>query len=127
MKLLKEINKARKKALVLGSTGTISSDLTRASAFIRFGRYGLNYCMSIMRTLGMPEEEIFLSVTKNAAKAVGKENDWDALEIGSTSAIVLGLADKKYSITDNEGITVSGEKSYRTYLTAVNGGAVYSY
>lgn len=42
-------------------------------------------------------------------------------------ALVLGLADKKYSITDNEGITVSGEKSYRTYLTVINGDAVYSY
>jgi len=106
---------------------TISSDLTRASAFIRFGRYGLNYCMSIMRTLGMPDEEILLAVTKNAAKAVGKENEWGNLEIGCTDVTVLGLTDEKYSITDKQGKTVSDNKSYRTYLTVVNGDAVYSY
>ncbi len=105
---------------------TAGSDITRSSAFIRSGSYGLNYCMSILRTLGMPENEIFKAVTVNAARALNKQGEWGELKVGSTDACVLSLCDKGYSITDKFGNTVSDSKSYCTNLTVVNGDAVFS-
>lgn len=104
---------------------TLGTDITRSSAFIRSGRYGMNYCMSIIRTLGMPQEEIFKAVTVNSAKAVGMEKEWGNLDIGSTDACVLSLSPEKYSMTDRSGNTVEDTKSYRCELTVVNGDAVY--
>ncbi len=104
---------------------TLGTDITRSSAFIRSGRYGMNYCMSIVRTLGMPQDEIFKAVTFNSAKAVGMEKEWGRLEIGSTDLCVLSLADKEYAMTDRSGNTVKDNKSYACELTIVNGDAVY--
>lgn len=116
-----------KKAIDMGVyPDTIGTDVTRSSAFIRWGRYGMNFCMSILRTLGMPEEEIFKAATVNAAKALNKENIWGKLEIGSTDACVLAYVDKPYQITDKFSNTVKDTKSYRCNLTVVNGDAVYS-
>ena len=115
-----------KKALDMGFyPDTVSTDITRSSAFIRSGRYGLNYCMSILRTLGMPENEIFKGVTENAAAAVHREGIWGTLKVGSSDLTVLGLMDEPYSMTDRSGNTVSDSKSYRAILTVSDGDVVY--
>lgn len=105
---------------------TIGTDVTRSSAFIRSGRYGMNYCMSILRTLGMPEEEIFKAATVNSAKALNKEGVWGELEIGSSDACVLSYVDAPFEITDKFSNTVKDTKSYHCNLTVVNGDAVFS-
>lgn len=104
---------------------TLGTDVTRSSAFIRSGRYGMNYCMSIMRAMGMPQEEIFKAVTVNSAKALDMQDEWGILDIGSTDACVLSLTDEAFSMTDRFNNTVSDNKSYRAELTVVNGDAVY--
>ena len=47
---------------------TISTDITKASAYKRGGRYGMTMCMSIAKHLGMQEEDIFRAVTSTPAK-----------------------------------------------------------
>ena len=116
-----------KKAIDMGIyPDTIGTDVTRSSAFIRSGRYGMNYCMSILRTLGMPEEEIFKAATVNSAKALNKEGVWGNLEVGSSDACVLSYVNAPFEITDKFSNTVKDEKSYRCNLTVVNGDAVFS-
>lgn len=116
-----------RKAIEMGVfPDTIGTDITRSSAFIRSGRYGMNFCMSILKTLGMPEEEIFKAATVNSAKALGKEGIWGELKEGSTDACVLSYTDKPFEITDRCLNTVKDTKSYRCNLTVVNGDAVYS-
>lgn len=116
-----------KKAIDMGVyPDTIGTDVTRSSAFIRSGRYGMNYCMSILRTLGMPEEEIFKAATVNSAKALGREDVWGELKVGSRDLCALSYVDKPFEITDKFSNTVKDTKSYRCNLTVVNGDAVYS-
>ncbi len=116
-----------KKAIDMGVyPDTIGTDITRSSAFIRSGRYGMNYCMSILKTLGMPEEEIFKAATINSAKALNKEGIWGELEIGSSDACVLSYVNAPFEITDKFSNTVKDTKSYRCNLTVVNGDAVFS-
>ena len=55
---------------------TISTDITKFSAYVRGGIYGMTMCMSIMRTLGMPEENILKAVTSKAAQALNKTESW---------------------------------------------------
>lgn len=116
-----------KKAIDMGVyPDTIGTDVTRSSGFIRWGRYGMNFCMSILRTLGMPQDEIFKAATINAAKALNKEGIWGKLEVGSSDACAISLVDKPFEITDKYSNTVKDVKSYRCSLTVANGDAVYS-
>ena len=54
---------------------TISTDITKFSAYKRGGKYGMTMCMSILKDMGMNEDDIFKAVTQNAAIALKKENE----------------------------------------------------
>ena len=106
----------------------ISTDLTKCSSFIRGGRYGLTMCMSIVKHLGMREEDILRAVTKNPAKALGKEQEWGYLKIGGVADLaVLDVTDEGFSLTDRAGNHVESDEGYRCLLTVSDGQVVYRY
>ena len=103
---------------------TISTDITKSSAYRRGGRYGMTMCMSIAKTLGMSEEEIFRAVTSSAAKALRRENEWGYLKVGRCADIaVFDYADEPFSLGVSG--TVASNESYRCVLTMVDGEIVY--
>lgn len=103
---------------------TISSDITKLSAYIRGGRYGLTLCMSMFRTLGMPEERILRAVTCDAAKALGQ--NWGRLAVGGPADIaVLRYGSQPYSLTDWEGNTLEDVLGYECTMTVSGGQIVY--
>lgn len=103
---------------------TISTDITCYSAFMRGGRYGMTVCMSMARAAGMPEEEIFRSVTTSAAKAVGMP--WGRLQEGGIADIaVLAWENEGFDLTDNEGNRLTSKKGYRCKLTVADGKIVF--
>lgn len=103
---------------------TISTDLTCRSVFTRGGRYGLTMCMSIARTLGMREADVFRAVTRNPAKALGKA--WGTLAIGGVADLaVLDDTDEGFSLTDVAGNRVEDDSGYRCVLTVSDGQVVY--
>ena len=105
---------------------TISTDITRFSAYKRGGRYGLTMCMSIAKTLGMAEEDIFRAVTVNPAKALDKESLWGRLyEGGCADIAVISYSEEPFDITDAEGNNVSDKMGYRCELTIADGEVVY--
>ncbi|MBQ8323324.1 MAG: amidohydrolase family protein [Clostridia bacterium] len=116
-----------KKAIERGYVpDTISSDVTRASAYIRGGIYGLPMCMSIMRRLGMAEKDIFKAVTNNAAYAVGRETEWLYMKLGAPATLsVLKYGDTAIDITDRAGNRVQCDKGYVCKMTVVNGQILY--
>ena len=104
----------------------ISTDITRLSAFVRGGRYGMTECMSISKALGMTESDIFRAVTSNPAKALRKDSEWGYLKEGRKADVTVIKEDAEaFSLTDKNQNTVSGEKSYRCKLTVSNGQIVY--
>ena len=104
----------------------ISTDITRRSAFMRGGRYGMTMCMSIAKKLGMREEEIFKSVTSNAAKVLCKEHKWGYLKEGRCADIaVFDYTFEGFDLTDKEGNRVANEKGYKCMLTVADGQVVY--
>jgi dihydroorotase len=104
---------------------TISSDITKWSAYIRGGIYGLPMCMNIMKTLGMDESKILQAVTKNAAKAVGNE-EWFGLQVGNDANItVLKYEDFQIDITDQSGHQIVTNKGYKCKMTIKKGQIVY--
>ena len=106
----------------------ISTDLTKCSSYIRGGRYGMTMCMSIAKHLGMSEEDILRAVTKNPAKALGKEQDWGALKVGGVADLaVLDVTDEGFSLTDRAGNHIESDKGYRCLLTVADGQVVYRY
>jgi len=106
----------------------ISTDITRISAYIRGGRYGMTMCMSIAKTLGMREEDIFTAVTTAPARALGKDGEWGCLNVGGCADItVLAETDEKFDLTDNAGNHVQSDKGYRCVLTVSDGQVVYRY
>lgn len=104
----------------------ISTDITRYSAYMRGGIYGMTMCMSIMRFLGMREEDIFRAVTSNAAKALGKENQWGYLSEGRCADIaVLEYGEGGFVMTDKAGNHIESTEGYRCVLTMSGGQIVY--
>ncbi len=105
---------------------TISTDITKLSAFRRGGNYGLTLCMSVMRTLGMTEEQILRAVTLSPAKAIDKEAEVGTLHIGGRADIaVLDYTEGPFHIRDTYGNAVGGEKGYTCLLTVCGGQLVY--
>ena len=103
---------------------TVSTDITRLSAFVRGGRYGLTMCMSIARHLGMSEEDVFKAVTSKPANVIKKE--WGYLKEGGAADIaVIKECDEAFSLTDKNQNTVQSNRSYRCTLTMSNGQIVY--
>ena len=83
-------------------------------------------CMSIARTAGMNEEDIFRMVTSNPAKALGKENEWGYLRVGRCADIaVLEYADEGFNMINKSGPQIQSEKGYRCVLTIADGEVVY--
>ena len=104
----------------------ISTDITRYSAYKRGGRYGMTMCMSIAKTAGMNEEDIFRSVTSSAAKALKMETKWGYLKMGRCADIsVFEYGDEGFSLCDNQGNTLESQKGYRCILTVSDGEIVY--
>ena len=104
----------------------ISTDVTKLSSYLRGGRYGMTMCMSIARTLGMSEEDIFRSVTSSAANALKMGGEWGRLRVGGCADIaVLAFTDEPFSLTDNAGNTVKSDKGYKCMLTIADGEVVY--
>jgi len=104
----------------------ISTDITRASAYHRGGRYGMTMCMSIARSLGMPEEAILKAVTSVAAKAIGMEAQCGSLQVGRTADLaVLSYTEEGFDLTDKAGHRWNSPKGYRCELTMVDGQVVY--
>jgi dihydroorotase len=105
---------------------TISTDITRYSAYTRGGRYGMTMCMSIARTAGMQEKDILRAVTSRPAEVLGKEKEWGYLQEGRTADIaVLDYVKEEYDLTDSAGNRMADEKSYRCIFTVIDGQVVY--
>ena len=105
---------------------TISTDVTKFSAYTRGGRYGMTMCMSIAKTLGMREDDIFRAVTSNPAKALGKESEWGSLAIGHAADIaVFEYIDEGFDLTDKAGNHICNKEGYRCVLTVSDGQVVY--
>jgi dihydroorotase len=104
---------------------TISSDVTKWSAYTRGGVYGLTACMSIMKTLGMSEEKIFQAVTKNPAHLLSQKS-WFCIREGDAATIsAIKYDDGKIDITDKAGNRVASDKSYQCKITIKNGQIIY--
>ena len=103
---------------------TISTDLTKNSAFKRGGRYGLTMAMSIARTAGMEEADILPAVTTAPAKALGQP--WGRLQVGSAADIaVLEYTNEAFCLTDKAGNILENTEGYRCCLTVADGIVVY--
>lgn len=104
----------------------ISTDITRASAYKRGGRYGMTMCMSMARSAGMCEEDIFRCVTAAPARALGMKDEWGVLKEGGCADIcVLEYADEGFDLTDPRGNRIMSENGYRCILTIADGEVVY--
>lgn len=104
---------------------TISTDLTRFSAYTRGGFYGLPMCMNILATCGMPGKAIIRSVTSAAANAAGKP-EWSRVEIGARADLaVFDETGAAFFLEDAAGNRVSVERSLRCRLTILDGNIVY--
>lgn len=105
---------------------TVSTDITRFSAYKRGGRFGMTMCMNIAEALGMQKEDIFRAVTSAAAKALGKENDWGYLKVGRCADIaVFDKTHESFDLTDRAKNRVQNQKGYRCVLTVSDGQVVY--
>ena len=115
--------KILKEAICAGAApDIISTDITKWSAYMRGGRYGMTLCMSIARTLGMKEEEIFRAVTSTPAKVFSKEDEWGYLRTGRCADIaVFEFTDEGFDLTDAAGNHITSETGYRCVLTIADG------
>ncbi len=104
----------------------ISTDITKLSAYTRGGRYGMTMCMSIAKTLGMSEEDIFRAVTASSAKALGKEHEWGYLKVGRKADIaVFDYTDEGFDLIDKAGNHICNTQGWRCVLTVSDGQVVY--
>ena len=88
----------------------------------------MTMCMSIAKHLGMREEDILRAVTRNPAKALGKEQEWGTLKIGGVADLaVLDVTDEGFSLTDRAGNHIESSKGHRCLLTVADGQVVYRY
>ncbi|MBQ8357671.1 MAG: amidohydrolase family protein [Clostridia bacterium] len=106
---------------------TISTDITRSSAYKRGGRYGMTMCMNIAKAVGMGEADIFRAVTSAPAAALGKEREWGHLAVGRCADIAVfdDRAAEPFDLTDKAGNRVQGTEGYRCVLTVSDGEVVY--
>ncbi len=105
---------------------TIGTDITKLSAFVRGGRYGMTMCMSIAQHLGMSEEAVFRAVTSAPAKALGRANEWGTLREGGAADIaVIAHTDEGFLLTDAAGNRIESKNGYRCVLTLCDGQIVY--
>ena len=105
---------------------TISTDITRCSAYKRGGRYGMTMCMNIAKHFGMSEEEIFRAVTSSAAKALNKEKEWGHLAVGRSADIaVFDYTNEEFDMMDRAGNSIRSKNGYRCILTIADGEVVY--
>lgn len=105
---------------------TLSTDITKLSAFVRGGRYGMTMCMSLARLAGMSEEDIFRCVTSNAARALGQSDEWGSLKVGGAADIaVLEYTSEGFDLTDKYGNRVKSDNGYRCTFTVSDGQIVY--
>lgn len=103
---------------------TVSTDITCNSAYRRGGRYGLPMCMSMARTAGMEEADIFRAVTSAPAKAHGQS--WGRLTVGGNADIaVLDYTNEPFSFTDKAGNTLESPMGYRCRLTVADGTVLF--
>lgn len=105
---------------------TLGTDITCASAYKRGGRYGMTMCMSMARSAGMTEEDIFRAVTATPARVLKKQKQWGYLrEDGCADVAVLQYTDECFSLTDRAGNTLADDRGYRCKLTVANGTVVW--
>lgn len=105
---------------------TISTDITRASAYKRGGRYGMTMCMSMAKHLGMGETDIFKAVTSAPAKVLGMADAWGSLQVGAVADIaVFDYTNEPFSMTDRAGNHIESDMGYRCLLTISDGQVVY--
>ena len=105
---------------------TLSTDITKLSAFVRGGRYGMTLCMSLAGLAGMSEEDIFRCVTSNAARALGRSDEWGSLKVGGAADIaVLEYTSEGFDLTDKYGNHVKSDNGYRCTFTVSDGQIVY--
>lgn len=106
---------------------TISTDITCLSAFIRGGRYGMTTCMSIMKTVGMGEDEIFKACTSTPAGALGRDMEMGYLKAGRTADIAVFdyVVGEGFDLTDAAGNHLYSDSGYRCVLTISDGQIVY--
>lgn len=102
----------------------ISTDITRLSAFVRGGRYGMTMCMSIAKALGMKEDDVFRAVTTTPAGALGI-NAGHIKEGACADIAVVRECDEPVSLVDKNQNSVALDKSYRCMLTVSDGQIVY--
>ena len=103
---------------------TISTDITKWSAYMRGGIYGMTMCMSIMKKLGMVEIDIFKAVTTTPASVLNKE--YGSLKVGANADIsVFEYCDNGFDMSDKWGNRISSENGYKSVLTMVDGQIVY--
>lgn len=104
---------------------TLGSDITCFSAFTRGGNYGLTLCMSVLRDLGLSEEEVLRLVTVNPAAALDKQSVWGCLKVGMPANLaVLDYGKEDYDFNENPANRISGTHSYRCRLTVCQGKVV---
>ena len=88
----------------------------------------MTMCMSIAKTLGMSEDQVFRSVTSTPAKALGKADYWGYLKVGRTADIaVFDYTDEGYDLTDKVGNRVYSDVGYRCVLTISDGQIIYKH
>ena len=86
----------------------------------------MTMCMSIARSLGMREEEIFKSITSTPARTLGKDGEWGYLKVGRNADIaVFDYKDEGFDLTDKAGNRIYSDKGYRCVLTVSDGQVVY--
>ena len=112
-----------RKAVSLGVLpDTISTDITRASAYMRGGRFGMTMCMSMAKEAGMEEADIFRAVTTTPARVLGKSDQWGHLAVGrKTDIAVFRYGHEPFSLSDKAGNVIESENSYRCKMTIANG------
>lgn len=104
----------------------IGTDITKLTAFIRGGRFGMTMCMNIAAALGMEEADILRAVTSAPAKALGKEKEWGWLKEGGCADItVLQKTNEPMDLIDKAGVHLHSDKGYRCLLTIADGEVVY--
>lgn len=105
---------------------SISTDITRASAYKRGGRFGMTMCMSMARTAGIREEDIFRAVTSNPARVLGKEGQWGCLiEGGCADIVVLEYGNEPFALMDKAGNVLQDTRGYRCKMTVSDGVIVW--
>ena len=103
---------------------TISTDQVKPFMYTLGGRYGLPQCMSMARTMGMTEEEVFRGVTSAPAGALHRP--WGRLNVGSPADIaVLSWENEPFSLKDRAGNLLESDQGYRCKLTVSQGNIVY--